>query len=180
MVFWPNPGVNRRDRLGGIPPAAPAQSLDFLHLGPKSAFLNWKRYQVSIFKKPLLDGNYLHFLERSNPIFDVKVKGLSPSFLNETGPDEITESKRFKSRINSTGVLNVIRKLDTALLNKNLIDYVLNQTIVERKWIPIPKIWQIQYGLSRTIKNQFSLFLPKRDMLFRDLAKGCRIHSAGP
>ena len=50
MVFLPNLGVNRRDRLGGIPPIASAQSLDFLDLGQKSAFLNWKRRKAPIFK----------------------------------------------------------------------------------------------------------------------------------
>jgi len=53
MVFLPNLGVNRRDRLGGIPPYASAQSLDFLDLGQKSVFLNWKRHQVPIFKKTI-------------------------------------------------------------------------------------------------------------------------------
>jgi hypothetical protein len=37
MVFLPNLGVNRRDRLGGIPEYASAQSLDFFDLGQKSA-----------------------------------------------------------------------------------------------------------------------------------------------
>jgi hypothetical protein len=50
MVFLPNLGVNRRDRLCGIPEYASAQSLDFLDLGQKSSFLNWKCRQVSIFK----------------------------------------------------------------------------------------------------------------------------------
>jgi hypothetical protein len=53
MVFLPNLGVNRRDRLGGIPVVASAQSLDLLDLGQKSSFLNWKRRQVPIFKKTL-------------------------------------------------------------------------------------------------------------------------------
>jgi hypothetical protein len=53
MVFLPNPIVNRRDRLGGIPEYASAQSLDFLDLGKKSSFLNWKRRKVPIFKKTI-------------------------------------------------------------------------------------------------------------------------------
>ena len=53
MVFLPNLGVNRRDRLGGIPEYASAQSLDLLDLGQKSSFLNWKRRQVPSFKKTL-------------------------------------------------------------------------------------------------------------------------------
>ena len=62
MVFLPNLGVNRRDRLCGIPEYASAQSLDLLDLGQKSSFLNWKRRQVSIFKKIIngwaLDGSH--------------------------------------------------------------------------------------------------------------------------
>ena len=53
MVFWPNLGVNRRDRLCGIPEYASAQSLDFLDLGQKSSFLNWKRRNAPIFKKTI-------------------------------------------------------------------------------------------------------------------------------
>ena len=53
MVFLPNLGVNRRDRLGGIPEYASAQSLERLDLGQKSSFLNWKRRQVPIFKKTI-------------------------------------------------------------------------------------------------------------------------------
>ena len=53
MVFLPNLGVNRRDRLYGIPEYASAQSLDFLDLGQKSSFLNWKLRQVPIFKKTI-------------------------------------------------------------------------------------------------------------------------------
>jgi len=51
MVFLPNLGVNRRDRLCGVPQTASAQSLDFLDLGQKSSFLDWKRHKVPIFKK---------------------------------------------------------------------------------------------------------------------------------
>jgi hypothetical protein len=49
----PNLGLNRRDRLCGIPPIASAQSLDFLDLGQKSLFLNWKRRKVPIFNKTI-------------------------------------------------------------------------------------------------------------------------------
>jgi len=53
VVFLPNLGVNRRDRLGGIPEYASAQSLERLDLGQKSSFLNWKRRKVPIFKKTI-------------------------------------------------------------------------------------------------------------------------------
>jgi hypothetical protein len=53
MVFLPNLGVYRRNRLCGIPEYASAQSLDCLDLGQKSAFLNWKRRQMPIFKQPI-------------------------------------------------------------------------------------------------------------------------------
>jgi len=53
MVYLPNLGVNRRDRLCGTPQYATAQSLDFLDLGHKSSFLDWKRHQVPIFKKTI-------------------------------------------------------------------------------------------------------------------------------
>ena len=49
-------GFNRRDRLGGIPEYASAQSLDFLDLGQKFSFLNWKRRKVPIFKKTINGG----------------------------------------------------------------------------------------------------------------------------
>ena len=66
MVFLPNLGVNRRDRLCGIQEYASAHSLDFLDLGQKSSFLNWKRRQVSIFKK-IINGwalsKYKHLLK---------------------------------------------------------------------------------------------------------------------
>jgi len=43
MVFLPNLGVNRHCRLCGVACYASAQQLDFLDLGQKSAFVNWKR-----------------------------------------------------------------------------------------------------------------------------------------
>jgi len=46
-------GVNLWDRLCGVPRYASAQSLDFLDLGQKSSFLNWKRHKVPIFKKTI-------------------------------------------------------------------------------------------------------------------------------
>jgi hypothetical protein len=33
MAFWLNFGLNRRDRLGGLPRTAAAQSFDFVDLG---------------------------------------------------------------------------------------------------------------------------------------------------
>ncbi len=51
MVFLPNLGVNLRPCLCGVVNYASAQALDFLDLGQKSAFLNWKQQQVPIFGK---------------------------------------------------------------------------------------------------------------------------------
>jgi len=48
MVFLPNLGVNLRPCLCGVVNYASAQALDFLDLGQKSAFLDWKRHQVLI------------------------------------------------------------------------------------------------------------------------------------
>jgi hypothetical protein len=44
MVFLPNLGVNRRVRLCDVASYVSAQTLDFLDLGQKSAFLDWKHY----------------------------------------------------------------------------------------------------------------------------------------
>jgi hypothetical protein len=44
MVFLPNLGVNRRDCLCDVASYVSAQTLDFLDLGQKSAFLDWKHY----------------------------------------------------------------------------------------------------------------------------------------
>jgi hypothetical protein len=55
MVFLSKLGVNRRDRLGFMPWTASAQSLERLDLGRKFSFLNWKRHQVPIFNKQLMD-----------------------------------------------------------------------------------------------------------------------------
>jgi len=53
MVFLPNLGVNLQDRLCGVPQYASSQSFDFLGLGQKSSFLDWKRYKVPIFNKTI-------------------------------------------------------------------------------------------------------------------------------
>jgi len=44
MVFLPNLGVNRRVCLCDVASYVSAQLLDFLDLGQKSAFLDWKHY----------------------------------------------------------------------------------------------------------------------------------------
>jgi hypothetical protein len=46
MVFLPNLGVNRRVCLCDVASYVSAQTLDFLDLGQKSAFLDWKHYLV--------------------------------------------------------------------------------------------------------------------------------------
>jgi hypothetical protein len=51
MVFLPNLGVNRRDCLCDVASYVSAQTLDFLDLGQKSAFLDWKHCLVP---KPIL------------------------------------------------------------------------------------------------------------------------------
>jgi hypothetical protein len=42
MVFLPNLSVNLRAYLCGVVNYASAQALDFLDLGQKSSFLDWK------------------------------------------------------------------------------------------------------------------------------------------
>jgi len=51
MVFLPNLGVNLRACLCGAVNTASAQALDFLDLGQKSAFLDWKHPKVPITDK---------------------------------------------------------------------------------------------------------------------------------
>jgi fluoride ion exporter CrcB/FEX len=46
MVFLPNLSVNLRAGLCGAVTYASAQALDFLDLGQKSAFLDWKHQKV--------------------------------------------------------------------------------------------------------------------------------------
>jgi hypothetical protein len=48
MVFLPNLGVNLRAYLCGVVNYASAQALDFLDLGQKSAFLDWKHQKVPV------------------------------------------------------------------------------------------------------------------------------------
>jgi hypothetical protein len=48
MVFLPNLGVNLRACLCGVVNYASAQALDFLDLGQKSTFLDWKHQKVPI------------------------------------------------------------------------------------------------------------------------------------
>jgi hypothetical protein len=48
MVFLPNFGVNLRPCLCGVVNYASAQALDFLELGQKFSFLDWKHHQVPI------------------------------------------------------------------------------------------------------------------------------------
>jgi hypothetical protein len=46
MVFLPNLGVNRRVCLCDVASYVSAQPLDFLDLGQKSSFLDWKHHKV--------------------------------------------------------------------------------------------------------------------------------------
>jgi hypothetical protein len=48
MVFLPNLSVNLRPCLCGVVNYASAQALDFLDLGQKSAFLDWKHQKVPV------------------------------------------------------------------------------------------------------------------------------------
>ena len=54
MVFLPNLGVNLRVCLCGVVNYASAQALDFLDLGQKSTFLDWKHQKVPILNNRLL------------------------------------------------------------------------------------------------------------------------------
>jgi transposase len=54
MVFLPNLSVNLRACLCGVVNYASAQALDFLDLGQKSSFLDWKHQKVPFFGKGLL------------------------------------------------------------------------------------------------------------------------------
>jgi hypothetical protein len=54
MVFLPNLSVNLRACLCGVVNYASAQALDFLDLGQKSSFLDWKHQMVPFFGKGLL------------------------------------------------------------------------------------------------------------------------------
>jgi hypothetical protein len=54
MVFLPNFCVNLRACLCGVVNYASAQTLDFLDLGQKSSFLDWKHLNVPIVGKDLL------------------------------------------------------------------------------------------------------------------------------
>jgi hypothetical protein len=42
MVFFANLGVNLRGSLCGVQEHASAQPFDFLDIGQKSSFMNWK------------------------------------------------------------------------------------------------------------------------------------------
>ncbi len=67
MVFLPNLGVNLRPCLCGVVNYASAQALDFLDLGQKSSFLDWKHQQVPIFGNGRLGMGTIHKLKRKNP-----------------------------------------------------------------------------------------------------------------
>ena len=54
MVFLPNLSVNLRACLCGVVNYASAQALDFLDLGQKSLFLDWKHQKVPFFGNGLL------------------------------------------------------------------------------------------------------------------------------
>ena len=70
MVFLPNLGVNLRLCLCGVVNYASAQGLDFLNLGQKSSFLDWKHHQV-----PILGNGHLWM--GTNLIFDEIFKALN-------------------------------------------------------------------------------------------------------
>jgi len=53
MVFLPNLSANLRTCLCGVVNYASAQALDFLDLGQKSAFLDWKHQEALFFGKGL-------------------------------------------------------------------------------------------------------------------------------
>ncbi len=58
MAFLPDFCVNLRPCLGGVVNYASAQGLDFLELGQKFSFLDWKHHPVPIMvKDPLTDGH---------------------------------------------------------------------------------------------------------------------------
>ena len=54
MVFLPNLSVNQRACLCGVVNYASAQALDFLDLGQKSSFLDWKHQKLPVFGNGLL------------------------------------------------------------------------------------------------------------------------------
>jgi len=54
MVFLPNLSVNLRACFCGVVNYASAQALDFLDLGQKSSFLDWKHQKVPFFGNGLL------------------------------------------------------------------------------------------------------------------------------
>ena len=54
VVFLPNLSVNLRACLCGVVNYASAQALDFLDLGQKSSFLDWKHQKVPVFGNSLL------------------------------------------------------------------------------------------------------------------------------
>jgi hypothetical protein len=78
MVFLPNLSVNLRACLCGVVNYASAQALDFLDLGQKSSFLDWKHHKVPIFLK----GNYGWALPHQH----YQHRGRSAGF---TGPPEL-------------------------------------------------------------------------------------------
>jgi hypothetical protein len=53
MVFLPNLGVNLRACLCGVVNYASAQALDFLDLGQKSTFLDWKHQKLPVTDKKI-------------------------------------------------------------------------------------------------------------------------------
>ena len=70
MVYLPNLSVNLRACLGGVVNDASAQVLDFLDLGQKSAFLDWKNQRCPS-SATVIDGQAL--LSKINRI-EKKVK----------------------------------------------------------------------------------------------------------
>ncbi len=75
MAFLPNFCVNLRVCLCGVKNYASAQALDFLDLGQKFSFLDWKHHQVPIISKnPLWMGtNYEFYIQSSNIEFKIQI-----------------------------------------------------------------------------------------------------------
>jgi len=70
MVFLPNVGVNLRVCLCGVVNYASAQAFDFLDIGQKSSFLDWKHQQV-----PIIGNDHLWMGTNYIPLFNISFSG---------------------------------------------------------------------------------------------------------
>jgi hypothetical protein len=77
----PNLGVNRRVCLCDVASYVSAQTLDFLDLGQKSAFLDWKHYLVpKLIITDLWTGtSYLLFVEKAEKLLSELKGGIKTS-----------------------------------------------------------------------------------------------------